>query len=120
MNRFTVVSACALVAAASAFGAVAQDLAKVNPKHVKVLLDNDEVRVLELSIPPGESTGMHSHGKNLVYFVTGGSAKQTLPDGKSTQMTRSPGEALWSEPVTHDTTNIGKAPVKAVVVELKK
>ena len=38
----------------------------------KVLLDNEKVRVLELQMPPGGKTGMHSHGDNIVYFITGG------------------------------------------------
>jgi quercetin dioxygenase-like cupin family protein len=98
--------------------ASAQDLAKTAPKNVKVLLDNDQVRVLELNMAPGESTGVHSHGDNIVYFVTGGTATQTT-GGETKTLTRKPGEALWSGPVTHDTVNSGKTAVKTVVIELK-
>ncbi|HEY5805246.1 MAG TPA: hypothetical protein VIT90_16280 [Lysobacter sp.] len=98
--------------------AFAQDMAKTAGKNVKVLLDNEKVRVLELNMPPGGSTGVHSHGDNVVYFVTGGTATQ-VTDGVTKTMTRKPGEAVWSGPVTHDTTNSGKTAVKTVVIELK-
>lgn len=98
--------------------ASAQDMAKTAGKYVKVLLDNDKVRVLELNMPPGASTGVHSHGDNVVYFVTGGTATQ-VSNGETKTMTRKPGEAVFSGPVTHDTTNSGKTAVKTVVIELK-
>jgi hypothetical protein len=44
---------------------------------------------------------------------------QTMGDGTSKERLTQPGEVLWSGPVTHDTRNTGKAPVKALVIELK-
>ncbi len=107
--------ACASLFASAAS---AQDMAKTAGKYVKVLLDNEKVRVLELNMPPGASTGVHSHDDNVVYFVTGGTATQ-VTNGESKTMTRKPGEAVWSGPVTHETTNSGKAAVKTVIIELK-
>ena len=54
--------------------ALAQDLAVSAGSQAKVLLDNDEVRVLELVTQPGAKTGVHSHGDHFVYFVTDGAA----------------------------------------------
>jgi hypothetical protein len=34
--------------------AKAQDLAKVDPQHCKVLLDNEYVRILEIHMKPGD------------------------------------------------------------------
>ncbi|MGO4221593.1 hypothetical protein AB4Y64_07020 [Lysobacter sp. TAF61] len=119
MKPTIVPAACLLAFACLAFApASAQDMAKTAGKNVKVLLDNEKVRVLELNMPPGASTGVHSHGDNVVYFVTGGTATQ-VTDGVTKTMTRKPGEAVWSGPVTHDTTNSGKTAVKTVVIELK-
>ncbi|MFC3814248.1 hypothetical protein [Lysobacter sp. GCM10012299] len=99
--------------------ASAQDMAKTAGKNVKVLVDNDKIRVLELTMPPGASTGMHSHGDNWVYFITGGEATQTKEGGKPEVATRKAGESLWSGPVVHDTVNSGKNVVKTLVVEVK-
>ena len=99
---------------------VAQDMAKTAPKNVKVLLDNDQVRVLETWLAPGGKTGMHSHPKNIVYFVTGAKIKQTLPDGSTKELDGKPGEVRWSEAVTHDSENVGTTRTKVLVIELKE
>jgi len=112
---------CVLVLAAVAFagGVCAQDMAKVAPKNTKVLLDNDQVRVIEVSLKPGDKLPMHSHPANVVYFVTGGKTKTTTADGKVTETEHKAGEAMWSEPITHSNENIGNAATKALVVEMK-
>jgi mannose-6-phosphate isomerase-like protein (cupin superfamily) len=97
----------------------AQDAAKVAPDIVKVLLDNDKVRVLEFMVKPGESTGMHSHPNYVVYFLVDGKMQIILPDGKSSEMDVKAGDVRWSEAVTHNNKNIGKTESHAIVVELK-
>jgi len=97
----------------------AQDAAKVAPEIVKVLLDNDKVRVLEFTIKPGEQTGMHSHPEYILYPLTGGTAKTTLSDGKTSEMTTKAGEVKWNEAVTHNNENVGKSEIRALVIELK-
>lgn len=121
MSRIHALPACLLVSLALApFAVAAQDLAVTAGANAKVVLDNDKVRVIELNMPPGSATGMHSHGDNLAVFLSGGSALQTMADGSTKAMERKPGEVLWSDPVTHDTRNSGKAPVRTLVIELKK
>jgi len=98
---------------------LAQDLAKVAPKNSKVLLDNEQVRVMEVWLKPGESLPTHSHPGNVVYFITGGKTKTTFADGKVTETEHKADEAIWSDPVTHSNQNTGTALQKALVVELK-
>jgi quercetin dioxygenase-like cupin family protein len=111
--------ALALVAVACTGAVFAQDMAKVAPKNTKVLVDNDQVRVMEVTLRPGDRLPMHSHPANVVYFVTGGKTKTTLADGKVTETEHKAGEAMWSEPVTHSNENSGNSAAKALVVELK-
>jgi quercetin dioxygenase-like cupin family protein len=110
--------AVGLLAAAAALPCLAQDLAMTAGKGAKVILDNDKVRVIELTVAPEGSTGLHSHGDHIVYFLTAGEAKQTT-DGKTTITPRKPGEILWSGPVTHETVNGGKAETRTLIIELK-
>lgn len=117
MTRIRVLVACATAMLAT--NAFAQDMATTAGKSAKVVLDNNKVRVIELNMPPGSSTGMHSHGDNLVVFLSGGAAMQTMADGTTKAMERKPGEVLWSGPVTHDTRNTGKSAVRTLVIELK-
>jgi len=120
MKRFTVMCAvaCALLLPALAS---AQDLVQSAGKNAKVVLDNADVRVIELNIPAGANTGMHEHKTDqLVVFLTGGTATQTTADGKSKQLTRKAGDVAWSAPVTHDTKNDSGKAVRTLVIELKK
>ena len=120
MKRLTPLCAalCALLLPALA---PAQDLVQAAGKNAKVVLDNADVRVIELNMAPGASTGMHEHKTDqLVVFLTGGTAKQTTSDGKTKELTRKAGDVSWSAPVTHDTTNQSKTPVRTLVIELKK
>lgn len=117
MARFQLLLAC--LAATLVTNAFAQDMAATAEKNARVVLENDKVRVIELNMPPGSSTGMHSHGDNLVVFLSGGSAVQTMADGASRTIERKPGDVLWSDPVTHDTKNTGKSATRTLVIELK-
>lgn len=120
MDRSTALLACMIAASALVpLPAPAQDMAVTARENVKVLLDNDRVRVLELQMPPGGKTGMHSHGDNVVHFVTAGETTQTGADGSVTKVQRKAGETLWSGPTTHDTQNTGKTAMKVLVIELK-
>lgn len=86
----------------------------------KVVLDNEHVRVIDYWVKPGGKLPMHSHPAAVTYFVTGGKMKTTLPDGKVTEMDWKPGEARWSEAVTHSNENVGTAEAHTIVVEIKK
>jgi mannose-6-phosphate isomerase-like protein (cupin superfamily) len=98
---------------------IAQDAAKVAPDKVKVLLDNDKVRVLDFKVKPGEETGMHSHPNHVTYFLVDGKMLTTMPDGKSSEKDVKAGDTFWSEGVTHNNKNMGKTEAHAIVIELK-
>ena len=119
MNRTIVLAAC-VFAMAVPLPSAAQDMAVTAGQQAKVVLDNDKVRVIQLEIAPGGKTGMHSHGDNIVIYLTGGDATQTTADGTSKSRHTRDGEVIWSGPVTHDTVNTGKNAVKVLVVELKE
>ncbi len=46
--------------------AFAQDHAKVDPEHVKVVAENDQVRVLRYSYGPHQKSAQHSHPDNTI------------------------------------------------------
>jgi quercetin dioxygenase-like cupin family protein len=108
----------ALLAGASYLSA--QDMVKVAPKNCKVVLENDNVRVVRVVLKPGEKLPMHSHGANIVYSLSGGKAKYTFADGTTKERETKTGEAVWSDAVTHGTENTGTTETQALVIELKK
>ena len=96
------------------------DAVKVAPDVYKVLLENDEVRVLEARLKQGAKSEMHSHPRNVVYFLNNSRAKFTFPDGKSENADLKRGQAMWYDAVSHSVENTGTEDVTAVLIELKK
>jgi quercetin dioxygenase-like cupin family protein len=120
MKRFLPLAACLAATVGLAAPAAAQDMVQVAGKAAKVVLENERVRVIEITVPPGGSTGMHSHaGDQLVVFLSGATGMQQMADGTQKAMNRKPGEVAWNTPVTHDTKNTGQQPVRTLVIELK-
>ena len=106
-----------------AFGAgtaMAQDVAAVAPKNVKVLVDNDRVRILEVLDKPGEKEPMHSHPNYVTVGLSTTRIRVTTPDGKAVEKDRKYGDAVYGGPVTHTTENIGTGDFHVIVIELKK
>ena len=101
-------------------GVRAQDMVKVAPKNCKVLLENDQVRVVRVVLKPGEKLEMHSHPAHIVYAFASGKAKYTSPDGKTQERESKAGQAIWSDAVTHSAENVGAAESRVLVIELKK
>lgn len=103
----------------SAVPVLAQDPVKVDPKHYKVELENDQVRVLRITYGPGEKSVMHDHPASLAVFVTDGHVKFTLPDGKSQESNQKAGSTQWEAGGKHLPENIGKTRLEVILVELK-
>ncbi len=98
---------------------MAQDVMKVAPESHKVLLENDRVRVLEYRIKPGKKDATHSHPDYIVYALTPGKFKFTLPDGKTFDREAKAGEVLFIEAETHATENVGSTEAHGLLIELK-
>jgi quercetin dioxygenase-like cupin family protein len=101
-------------------GAFAQDPVKTSPQYYKVLLENDQVRVLEYHLKPGEKEPMHSHPAGVVYVLSGATLKFSYPDGRTEAKAAATGETIWRDPVTHEVENSGKTEARAVAIDLKK
>ncbi len=95
-----------------------QDAMQYGVKHLKVLAEDDKVRVLEYSPKKGDKTPMHSHPPSVVYVLKGGRVKYTLPDGSTKMVELKTGEALLRPPVTHSDEALDD--VDSILIELKK
>ena len=124
MKKSVCVALGALIAslglACGAATAMAQDAAVVSPKSVKVLVDNDQVRILEVLDKPGAKVPMHSHPNFVTVDLSTTRIKVTTPDGKVEEKDRKSGNARYSGPITHAVEVIGTADFHVIVVELKK
>jgi hypothetical protein len=113
-----IVAAATSAGAAAATWATAQDRAAVVP-GMKVLLDNDCVRVQYHDVSVGQKVPMHSHPNYVVYTLNGFKARITLPDGTQRISERKAGEAYWNQALSHSVENIGSTDIHNLIVELK-
>lgn len=97
----------------------AQDPAIVNAKTIKVKFENDRVRVMEATLPPGVKEAVHSHPAYVIYVLEGGRYRNYASDGKITEGELKSGEVLFRQPLTHAAENIGDNPLHMILVELK-
>ena len=95
----------------------------VAPPHpeVKVLLENDRVRMREIVLPPGSATGQHTHQyPELAYVFTDGRLRVSTPGAEPVTEQWHAGEARWREAgVTHDLANTGDQPMRVLVIDVK-
>ncbi len=94
------------------------DPVTVDPKHVKVRLNNARVRVLEFTAKPGEKFPMHRHPDYVAYTFKGGKTTYTFPDGKTAEREAAPGTATWNQSEAH-AGQIGDSETHTLLVELK-
>ena len=112
-------------ARSTAVGAL--DAVKRDPEHHEVLLENEQVRVLDALLPPGEQTEIHTHvWPSALYVVSWSDFLRVDEDGKVLVDSRTltprprPGQAIWSPPLPpHRVRNVGNGDLRIIAVELK-
>lgn len=95
----------------------AQDVMQYGVKHLTVLAENEQVRVLRYAPHKGDKTPMHSHPASVLYVIKGGRVSSTLPDGSTSVGVLKTGEALIRPPTTHADEALDD--VEAILMELK-
>ena len=97
----------------------AQDAVKTDPKHHKVVFENDTVRVLRITYGPHEKSVMHEHPNSIAVLLTDQSARFTTPDGKTVESTGKVGDAVWAPAGKHLPENLADKVFELILVELK-
>lgn len=98
----------------------AQDPMKAAPNaYKKVLLENDNTRVMQVEVSPGSKIPMHSHPNHVIYALTGGKIEITEKGKPAMAMDIKAGTAMYMPAVTHMAKNTGTTTLKLVVTEIK-
>jgi hypothetical protein len=105
---------------AAAAATTTLDPVKLDPKHYKVVINNDQVRVLRAKYGPHEKSVMHEHPASVAVFMSDGHVKFTLPDGTSQDNNGKAQDATWADAGKHLPENVGDQPFEVIVIELKK
>ena len=93
----------------------------------RLLFENERVRVWDLALAPGEWLESHVHREDFLFVVAqGGHLRHADPDnpGDAREVRYEDGLVVFHEVdgeiVHHRLTNLGTAPYRNFVVELKK
>jgi hypothetical protein len=97
------------------------------PRHHRLILENDRVRVLDTRIAPGETVPAHTHRWPAVNHIHGWSdfvrrdgGGKVLVDTRGRPAPASLPFAVWSEPLPpHTLENVGASELHVISVELK-
>lgn len=106
----------------------ALDAMAAAPDHHSILLENDEVRILDTRLGPGEHTPVHAHEWPAALYVLGWSDfvrrdadGKIVADSRSMPSPPEAGGALWLSALgPHSVENIGGRDLHIIAVELKK
>ena len=119
MTRFIIPSLLFLIISCSSDKVLLPE--EVSPDVYKVLLDNEDVKVLEVTFEPGQSDNMHDHYPATFYLLQGGKAQVTMPDGTVNEREIPSGfTGHQLEKVRHQVKNIGDSTIKLILVERKR
>lgn len=114
--------AVVMAVALQARGVIAGSSAQTVKYTSKVVLDNDRVRVRDVTFPPGVmDTGLHTHDLPHVGVILTPGALVFTESGKPTETTKFEAGSVGyrAANVTHQVANPGKAPMRVIEVELK-
>jgi quercetin dioxygenase-like cupin family protein len=99
-----------------------KDPLKASKLHKKVF-ENEKVRVLEVAFKKGAKAPDHVHPDHWNYVIEGGQMEVTVPGAEGAKQKQkidlTPGQGIFFPAGMHAGKNVGKTPVKIVIVELK-
>ena len=103
------------------------DAVSAAPKNHRIVLENDRVRVLDVTVQPGERENLHAHCMpSVMYLMHEGAYRDYGPNGELLEEVTEaapPGKfpmTLWLEPqAPHAVENLDSQPVRLLRIELK-
>lgn len=102
----------------------ANDALTAAPENHKLLFENDEVRVLEVMVQPGDREPLHAHRyPSVLYYISAAHMKEYSPGMAAIDHPRKEDGAVIFLPIgpPHQMENLETSkPLRAIRVELKK
>jgi quercetin dioxygenase-like cupin family protein len=95
------------------------DIVAMAPEQHKVLFENDQIRMLKVTVKPGDKVGMHTNPENVNYILKSGKLRFTNPDGSTQVIDITEGQVIPAPVGTHAVENIGNTEVQTIGIELK-
>lgn len=92
----------------------------ISPNLYKTLADTLNIKVLQGTYKPGDSSIVHAHPDFALYVLQGGSVELTMTDGTKQNIEFKKDMAVVLPAASHSAKNIGKSTLKLIVVEVNR
>ncbi|MCH8332205.1 MAG: hypothetical protein IH946_12680, partial [Bacteroidetes bacterium] len=92
------------------------DPIEVASDNYRLLAEEGNVRMVEMTLEPGQRDNEHSHKNETAYFITGGKAKIYVGDDVM-EMDIPDGHVMNHEAWTHSIENVGETTIHAIIFE---
>lgn len=96
-----------------------RDAVEAAPEVYKVVLENDRVRVLEVTGAPGVVSPMHGHPDSVMHALNAADILVTTAGGEAKRFKIPAGATFWTAETAHSVENVGSEAVRFIRVELK-
>ena len=92
----------------------------ISPALYKQLFDTLNIRILEGTYKPGDSSIIHAHPDFALYVLEGSTVELTSMDGNKQNIEFKKDMAVVLPAATHSAKNIGKTTLRLIVVEVNR
>jgi hypothetical protein len=96
-----------------------KDALEADPKHSKLELENDRMRVLRLTLKADEVASVHDDHDALFVCIKECHLRLTRPGGRSQDIHMQAGESRWIYADTRSEKNLSTQPLEMLVIETK-
>jgi beta-alanine degradation protein BauB len=96
------------------------DPVNVDPQHFRTIFENEQLRVLHLSIGPRAETEDVQFSAGALITLQDSRTISTWRDGKIRDDQRAAGSVSWEQSGLHSIKNMGDKPVDSLLLELKR
>jgi quercetin dioxygenase-like cupin family protein len=93
---------------------------RISPGLYKQLADTLNIRVIQGTYKPGDSSIMHAHPDFALYVLEGSTVELTAEDGNKQNLEFKKDMAVVLPAATHSAKNIGKTTLRIIVVEVNR
>ena len=99
---------------------VFRDALTVDPKHYRLDMENDKVRVLRLTLQGDDVVPTHADRAGLLVCVNECHIRFTRPDGRAQDIHLQAGETRWVSEDTRSAKNLSPMSMEMLYIEMKK
>lgn len=95
------------------------DIVNISPDIHKVIFENEQIRVLKVTVKPGDTVPMHTNPENINYILRPGTLRLTGSDGSVADIALTEGQVIPAPVGSHAVENVGGTEVQTICIELK-